>query len=78
MHETGIVGETMRTIAAWVLAAAILFGGSALKAEEACTTPDALGVSRTIEVDTTGGPGSASRTGTPDFLAARRGGADLR
>jgi peptidoglycan/xylan/chitin deacetylase (PgdA/CDA1 family) len=58
----------MRTIAAWGLAAAILFGGSPLKAEEACATPDALGVSRTIEVDTTGGPWFGEPHGNPDFL----------
>jgi peptidoglycan/xylan/chitin deacetylase (PgdA/CDA1 family) len=58
----------MRTIAAWCLAAAILFGGSGLKAEEACTTPDALGVARTIEVDTTGGPWYGEPFGNRDFL----------
>jgi peptidoglycan/xylan/chitin deacetylase (PgdA/CDA1 family) len=58
----------MRTIAAWCLAAAILFGGSGLKAEEACTTPDALGVARTIDVDTTGGPWYGEPFGNRDFL----------
>jgi peptidoglycan/xylan/chitin deacetylase (PgdA/CDA1 family) len=58
----------MRTIAAWGLAAAILFGASPLKAEEACATPDALGVARTIEVDTTGGPWFGEPHGNPDFL----------
>jgi peptidoglycan/xylan/chitin deacetylase (PgdA/CDA1 family) len=58
----------MTTIAAWGLAATILFGASALKAEEACTSPDALGVSRTIEVDTTGGPWFGEPYGNADFL----------
>jgi peptidoglycan-N-acetylglucosamine deacetylase len=58
----------MRTMVAWSLGAAILFGASALKAEEACTTPDALGVSRTIEVDTTGGPWFGEPYGNADVL----------
>ncbi len=32
-------------------------GGSTKPAEAACTNPNALGVTRTVEIDTTGGPG---------------------
>jgi len=36
---------------------------------QGCTAPDALGVSRTIEIDATGGPWFGTPNGDPDFLA---------
>jgi peptidoglycan/xylan/chitin deacetylase (PgdA/CDA1 family) len=38
------------------------------QAQEACTKPGALGVERTLEVDTTGGPIFGEPYGNPDFL----------
>lgn len=37
--------------------AALAGGGLAAKNTKACTNPDALGVARTVQIDTTGGPG---------------------
>jgi peptidoglycan/xylan/chitin deacetylase (PgdA/CDA1 family) len=39
------------------------------ESETHCATPDALGVSRTIEIDATGGPWFGTPHGDPDFLA---------
>jgi peptidoglycan-N-acetylglucosamine deacetylase len=38
------------------------------RAEEACATPNALGVARTVEIDTTGGPWLGAPHGNPDLL----------
>ncbi len=44
-------------IAALTVAAASAFSGTALATSAACSNPTALGVARTVEIDTTGGPG---------------------
>lgn len=41
-----------------------------LQAQQGCPTTNALGVSRTVEVDTTRGPWFGEPLGDPDFLAA--------
>jgi peptidoglycan/xylan/chitin deacetylase (PgdA/CDA1 family) len=56
------LGAICGSIALW------LFPISLVVAQPACP-PDALGVSRTIEVDTHGGPRFGEPTGDPDFLA---------
>jgi peptidoglycan/xylan/chitin deacetylase (PgdA/CDA1 family) len=58
----------MRGLAVCALAAVVLFATSGLQAEETCKSADALGVSRAIEVDTTGGPWFGEPFGNPDFL----------
>jgi peptidoglycan/xylan/chitin deacetylase (PgdA/CDA1 family) len=50
------------------LLALLLLGSAPVMAEEACKSADALGVSRTIEVDTTCGPWFGEPNGDPDFL----------
>lgn len=57
-----------RTI--WVLPVAVLFAGSAHAQAQTTCPPDTLGVSRTIEVDATGGPRFGEPDGNRDFLAA--------
>jgi peptidoglycan-N-acetylglucosamine deacetylase len=44
-------------------------GLSKAEAQQTCATPDPLGVSRVIEVDTSGGPWFGTPHGNPDFLA---------
>jgi peptidoglycan/xylan/chitin deacetylase (PgdA/CDA1 family) len=58
----------MRGLAVWAVAAVVIFAASGLQAEEACKSADALGVSRSVEVDTTGGPWFGEPFGNPDFL----------
>ena len=52
----------------WGSLALLLLVATPLQAEETCKSPDALGVSRTIEVDTTKGPWFGEPLGNPDFL----------
>ena len=62
-------GAGMQVIVTWLCAAlglSALIPGAA--AENACP-PNALGVSRTAEIDTTGGPWFGSPRGDKDFLA---------
>ncbi len=62
-------GAGMQVIVTWLCAAlglSALIPGAA--AENACP-PNALGVSRTVEIDTTGGPWFGSPRGDKDFLA---------
>jgi peptidoglycan-N-acetylglucosamine deacetylase len=40
-----------------------------VEAQQACTTPGSIGVSRTIEIDTKGGPWFGAPHGDPGFLA---------
>jgi peptidoglycan-N-acetylglucosamine deacetylase len=60
MNQT--LGAICGSVALW------LFLISPVVAQPACP-PDALGVSRTIEVDTHGGPRFGEPSGDPDFLA---------
>src|ERR1700753_3182479 len=64
--------KPMRTLSACVLALAITLPTTASWADEAstgCANPNALGVSRVVEIDTTGGPGFGSEQfKTYDFL----------
>src|SRR5262245_60158951 len=64
-------GSNMRIAGA--LLAGLFFAQAGLAAaaetQQTCTTPDALGVSRVIEVDTSGGPWFGTPHGNPDFLA---------
>src|SRR5262245_64640927 len=53
--------------AAWLLSLSVLAASPAL-AQETCV--NTLGVSRTIEVDATGGPWFGTPQGDPNFLAA--------
>ena len=65
-HLGGFVTRSPRAFALslWVSVALVTPGG----AQSACS-PDALGVSRVIEVDATGGPRFGEPSGDPDFLA---------
>src|SRR6185295_7180082 len=58
----------MRRWIGWCSLALVLLIATPLRAEETCKSPDALGVSRTIEVDTTKGPWFGEPLGNPDFL----------
>ena len=51
--------------ALWIMLAAAL----PVAAQQACTVPGGIGVSRTIEIDTKGGPWFGAPHGDPDFLA---------
>ena len=51
--------------ALWIVLAAAL----PVAAQQACTAPGSIGVSRTIEIDTKGGPWFGAPHGDPDFLA---------
>jgi peptidoglycan-N-acetylglucosamine deacetylase len=53
-----------------VLAVGLLAAASPLRAEEPCTSPGALGVHRTIAVDTTGGPWFGAPHGDARLLEA--------
>ena len=58
----------MRTVTAIVLGAWVLVAlASASRAQQSCTS-DALGVSRTLEIDATGGPWFGTPHGDPDLL----------
>jgi peptidoglycan/xylan/chitin deacetylase (PgdA/CDA1 family) len=59
----------MRNTLAWLSAACALFVATPSYAEATCA-PNALGVSRIAEIDTTGGPWFGAPQGDPDFLAA--------
>jgi peptidoglycan-N-acetylglucosamine deacetylase len=62
-------GKDMRLLVGWICAAAaLLLQAPVAWAEQSCPK-DALGVSRTIEVDTTGGPWFGEPHGDRDFLA---------
>jgi peptidoglycan/xylan/chitin deacetylase (PgdA/CDA1 family) len=54
-------------LSALVLCAA-LAAPLAAHAQQACTTPNALGVARTIDIDTTGGPWLGAPYGNPELL----------
>lgn len=62
-------GRTI-TLAAFAMAAVALSVNTAAADDQACV-PGALGVSRTIEVDTTGGPWFGAPKGDPNFLAPK-------
>jgi peptidoglycan/xylan/chitin deacetylase (PgdA/CDA1 family) len=53
---------------AGAIAVLAVFVSSAAAAQVECAKPDALGVSRTVEVDTTNGPWFGEPHGNPDFL----------
>ena len=61
----------LRVLAAVAISTAVLGWHTCVAAEQPCTNPNALGVSRTQEVDTTGGPifGDIQYTHAPTFLA---------
>lgn len=64
-------GEAVRGIGgllAWVFCAALAAPLSA-QAQQACIAPNALGVTRTIAIDTTGGPWLGTPHGDPGLLA---------
>jgi peptidoglycan-N-acetylglucosamine deacetylase len=59
----------MRVTVTWLCASLGLFAlTSGARAEQACA-PNTLGVSRTVEIDTTGGPWFGTPRGDKDFLA---------
>ena len=63
------LGAGMRAIAMWLCAASSLFVLTSAAAAEAVCPPNALGVSRTVEIDATGGPWFGTPHGDKDFLA---------
>ena len=62
-------GRAMRTTASWLCAVLGLFALTLRAGAEQVCGPDALGVSRTVEIDTTGGPWFGTPRGDKDFLA---------
>jgi peptidoglycan-N-acetylglucosamine deacetylase len=60
----------MRIAAAVCAILGVMLPAAAAEQAESCATPDALGVSRTIKIDATGGPWFGAPHGDRDFLAA--------
>jgi peptidoglycan-N-acetylglucosamine deacetylase len=60
----------MRIAAAVCAILGVMLPAAAAEQPESCATPDALGVSRTIKIDATGGPWFGAPHGDRDFLAA--------
>src|SRR5262245_20395754 len=60
----------MRNVGAYVCALWVtVVAALPAQAQSACATPGAIGVSRTIAIDTKGGPWFGAPHGNPDFLA---------
>lgn len=58
----------VRGLSALALCTVLATPAAAQDEEEACTTPNALGVARTVEIDTSGGPWLGAPHGDPDLL----------
>src|SRR5205085_6324286 len=63
------LGAGMRVTLTWLGAVLGLFALTPVAAAEQSCAPNTLGVSRTVEIDTTGGPWFGSPRGDKDFLA---------
>jgi peptidoglycan/xylan/chitin deacetylase (PgdA/CDA1 family) len=53
----------------WVAVGAVIVAPRAARAQEACSAPNAIGVARTVDIDTTGGPWFGAPHGDPALLA---------
>jgi peptidoglycan-N-acetylglucosamine deacetylase len=56
-------------VCACVFSIVILALPATAQAQQSCSAPGAIGVSRTVDIDTTGGPWFGEPYGDPDFLA---------